>query len=125
MGIIDEIKKLCTPAYVYLLLAVISNVAFMIKYNQHYTDYCRGKKMCLLESVVALLLGEFFIAFLWLLIIQWMCNKGLPAISWILVALPYTSLLLYISYLVYKGEKKDREKYHLDEDTDLDDIEPF
>ena len=125
MGIIDEIKKLCTPAYVYLLLSVIANVAFIVKFNTDYTDFCRGKKACIMESVVAILFVEFFLSFIWMMLLQWVCNKGFSSVSWVLVLLPYMSFLLYISYIVWTGEKKSKEEYHKEDNIDLDDIEPY
>ena len=81
--------------------------------------------MCIMESVFAILFFEFFLSFIWLLILQWICNKGYKKVSWILVIFPYLSFIIYLSYIVSKGDKKSKEDYHKEDNTALTDIEPY
>ena len=62
--------KLCTPAVVYLVLAIIALVL-----NMRF-------------SMVSILLHVAFIG-LWTFILNWICKKGFKWVSWGLVVLPY------------------------------------
>jgi amino acid transporter len=63
---------LCTPAIVYLTIAVLTLV---------YMFYQRAS----LESMILKIL--FGAAWVWIL--NFLCSKGLETVSWILVILPY------------------------------------
>uniref|UniRef100_A0A6C0HZZ0 Uncharacterized protein n=1 Tax=viral metagenome TaxID=1070528 RepID=A0A6C0HZZ0_9ZZZZ len=62
--------KLCAPAVVYLVLAIIALVL-----NMRF-------------SMVSILLHVAFIG-LWTFILNWICSKGFKWVSWVLVVLPY------------------------------------
>jgi hypothetical protein len=62
--------KLCTPAVLYLVLAIIALI-FNIQY-----------------SFLSIFLHVIFIG-LWTFILNWICKKGFVWISWVLVVLPY------------------------------------
>ena len=67
-----EFSKYCTPAQLYLVLAVI------------------GLIMTFMENfrLLTLVVNGFFIV-IWAWILNWLCSKGFTAISWILVLLPF------------------------------------
>jgi hypothetical protein len=68
--------KLCTPALIYFILAVIS---ILIMVSQGVTAYS------LIIKVI------FVLLYTWLL--NFFCTKGLGIISWILVLLPFIVML--------------------------------
>ena len=70
-------RYLCTPAKIYFAIAVIAAV-FAI-FNG------------------AALMGVFMnlvFAFLWTLVLGWLCKKGLKAVSWILVIMPFVLMFV-------------------------------
>ena len=74
-----EFSKLCTPARLYFVIAIISSV------------------VALLNRVT--LLAVFFklvFAFIWTYILGWLCKKGYESLSWFLVLLPYIFVLLAV-----------------------------
>jgi predicted PurR-regulated permease PerM len=74
-----DFSKLCTPARLYFVIAIISSV------------------VALLSKVT--LLAVFFklvFAFIWTYILGWLCKKGYDSLSWFLVLLPYIFMLLAI-----------------------------
>ena len=83
--------KLCTPATVYLVLAVIALI-----FNMRF-------------SVASMFVHVAFIA-VWTLILNWICGKGLVWVSWLLVILPYLFMglvmLIAIEYLALEDLKK-------------------
>jgi hypothetical protein len=69
--------KLCTPAKIYFAIAVIA--AIIALFNG--------------IGILAVLLKLFF-AFIWTMILGWLCKKGWHSLSWFLVLLPYIIILL-------------------------------
>ena len=77
--------KLCTPALLYFVLAVIS-ILFMI-INKTAAAYVFG-------NIVGVLLWTWFLNFF--------CNKGFTVVSWVLVISPYVITLLALATGVIK-----------------------
>ena len=75
----EMLKKLCTPAYVYLLIAVFTALVALL--NSH--------------SVMSVIVNMLF-ALVWTYILSWLCKQGYESLSWFLVLLPYIILLLGI-----------------------------
>lgn len=70
-------SKLCTPARIYFILAMIS--ALVVLYN--------GIPIL----VVAM---NLFVAFIWTMFLAWICDKVSPVISWGLVLAPFVMIFL-------------------------------
>ena len=69
--------KLCAPAILYLVLAVIALIL-----NCQY-------------STSSIIMHILFIV-VWTLILNWICSKGLKWVSWLLVVIPYLFAALVI-----------------------------
>ena len=67
-----DFSRFCTPAQLYLILAGISLL------TAFFNDF----------KVITLVVNGIFVL-LWGWILNWLCSKGLKAISWILVLLPF------------------------------------
>jgi energy-coupling factor transporter transmembrane protein EcfT len=67
-----DFSRFCTPAQLYLILAGISLL------TAFFNDF----------QVITLVVNGIFVL-IWGWILNWLCSKGLKAISWILVLLPF------------------------------------
>jgi energy-coupling factor transporter transmembrane protein EcfT len=67
-----DFSRFCTPAQLYLILAGISLI------TAFFNDF----------QVITLVVNGIFVL-IWGWILNWLCSKGLKAISWILVLLPF------------------------------------
>jgi hypothetical protein len=94
--------KLCTPAIVYLVLAIIALI-FNIQY-----------------SFLSIFLHVIFIG-LWTFILNWICKKGFVWISWTLVVLPYlfAALVWLIAIEIIAINKMSNEGFTDSEVTEL------
>ena len=81
----NDFKKLCTPAKLYFVLAVVSCV---------FALFSGIKIMTVFINLI--------IAFLWTYILSWICKKDFVGISWILVLFPYFMMLLLFFGLLKK-----------------------
>ena len=72
-----EFHKLCTPAKLYFIIAVISIIfALFNRFN-----------------IIALAIN-FLFALVWTLILSCLCDKGFSYLAWFLVLFPYFLILL-------------------------------
>jgi hypothetical protein len=74
-----EFSKLCTPAKIYFVLAIIASI------------FALFSGMGIVSVVVKLIF-----AFIWTFILSWLCQKGYKSLSWFLVLLPYVLILLVL-----------------------------
>jgi hypothetical protein len=71
------LKNLCTPAQIYLGIAVFSALFSLM----------RGTRF-------GIVFMRMLFAVFWTFILGWLCKKGYTSISWFLVLLPYIMLFL-------------------------------
>ena len=87
-----DFGKYCTPAQVYLVLAVIGLVSGFLKNFR----------------VLTLIFNSIFVVlFAWIL--NFLCSKGLTAISWVLVLLPFVLLAATFFLAMDAADHKDHE----------------
>jgi hypothetical protein len=80
-----DFKTLCTPAKIYFSLAVIASL------------------IALFNKIPALaVFAKLVFAFIWVVILNWLCKKGYKSVSWGLVLLPYIMILLVMLGFVAK-----------------------
>lgn len=70
-------NSLCDPAKLYFVLVFISILMALF----------RG--MPIMNVVIKLIF-----AFFWVMVLNWICNKGYRAVSWFLVLLPFIMMIL-------------------------------
>lgn len=83
-----EFNRLCTPAKLYFILTIIGCI-FMLFHNVN----------------LLAIFSKLFFAFIWTVILNWICKKGFPIVSWILVLLPFI-LMTMAFFGLYRVEKK-------------------
>jgi hypothetical protein len=72
-----DFDKLCTPAKIYFALAVFSCIILMF----HHIS-------------ILLISYKLIFAFLWSLVLGWLCDKGYKTLSWFLVLFPFILIAL-------------------------------
>jgi hypothetical protein len=73
----QEFKKLCNPAKLYFVLAVVSCVIALFGGVKVITVFI-----------------NLVISFIWTVILSWICKKDFVGLSWLLVLFPYLLMLL-------------------------------
>lgn len=73
--------QLCTPAKLYLFIAIIASVFAL------FTGIGIGA-----------IIMKIFFALIWTYFLAWLCKKGYSSISWFLVLLPYLFIILALLF---------------------------
>tara|TARA_B100000073_G_C23425732_1_gene449101 strand:+ start:14 stop:328 length:315 start_codon:yes stop_codon:yes gene_type:complete len=98
MKLANKIKKLCTPAYLYLVISVISLVIVGLQNLGNSGQYSIGNYSCSADNLVTIFLGKLVYIALWTFVLNWICRKGHSAISWVLVLLPFLLFFVLIGF---------------------------
>ncbi len=67
-----DFSKFCTPAKIYLALAIFGSLMALFNRMPTMTVFF-----------------NLLFAFIWAYVLAWLCRKGLKAVSWFLVLLPF------------------------------------
>ena len=89
MQAVSEIKKLCTPAFVYLVIAVIGLIVVMLQNVGNTNKLCVGNVQCSgTNTAVSFLVNAMWVIF-WTWVLSTLCKYGHPNVAWFLVLLPF------------------------------------
>jgi hypothetical protein len=94
------IKKLCTPAYVYLVISVIAIVLMMFQNCGNVDMYCLGNYECEVPSTALIFLSEFIYVAFWTFILDSVCKAGHKQFSWFLVLFPFILFFVLLGLLM-------------------------
>ena len=94
---LDSVRKLCSPAYVYLVISMISVFVLMFQNMGSNHVFCAGSYSCnATNTALVFTIQIIFIFFLtWLL--NTLCQNGASVVSWILVILPIVFMFTMIA----------------------------
>jgi hypothetical protein len=94
------LKKLCSPAYVYLVISVFSIVVLMFQNGGNVNTYCIGAFECPVPSTALVFFIKFLYVAFWTFILDLLCKTGHKQMSWFLVILPFILFFVFIGLMV-------------------------
>ena len=98
------VNRLCTPAFVYLLVSSLSLVLLMIQNANNTNTLCVGNLICDVDNIPSLFLLNFSYIIFWTFILDSVCKAGHKQISWLLLLLPYLlSIVMLGLFMMNKG----------------------
>lgn len=99
-----KISGYCTPAKVYLTLAIFS-IALTLVQNVGMRNVFRlGNMKTYVENTYTVIIFEIVYLFAWGWFIDWLCRKRVTNLAWFIVVLPYAlAILAFMGYYNYGG----------------------
>ena len=94
------IKKLCTPAYVYLVISIIAIVILMFQNGGNEDIYSVGCFECPVPSTTMVFIFKFLYVAFWTFVLDSICKAGHKQISWFLVLLPFILFFVLLGLLL-------------------------
>ena len=94
------IKKLCTPAYVYLVISVIAIVALMFQNSGNVDVYCIGNYECPVPNTALIFFVKFLYVAFWTFVLDSICKAGHKQFSWFLVLFPFVLFFVLLGLLI-------------------------
>jgi hypothetical protein len=93
---LQQIKRLCTPAYIYLVISVIFIIISMIQNAGNKTKYCIGSYECGVQSTPMVFVVKMLYIIFWTFVLNSLCKAGYKNVSWFLVLLPFILFFILI-----------------------------
>lgn len=94
------IKKLCTPAYVYLVISVIAIVSLMFQNSGNVDVYCIGNYECPVPNTALIFFVEFLYVAFWTFVLDSICKAGHKQFSWFLVLFPFILFFVLLGLMI-------------------------
>ena len=95
-------KKLCTPAYVYLVISVLAIIIIMFQNGGNTDLYCIGSFECPVPSTLTVFLFKFMYVAFWTFVLDSICKAGHKRFSWFLVVLPFVLLFVLLGLMMMR-----------------------
>jgi hypothetical protein len=99
----NPMNKLCTPAYVYLVISLIVLVVMGFQNLGNSTEYCAGSYSCTVPSTGLIFIMKMVYVAFWTWVLNLICKAGAPIVSWILVISPLLVMFLIIGAYMING----------------------
>lgn len=103
MNLSKELKNLCTPAHLYLVISVVGLVVSMIQNIGNSTTYCLGPYDCGVPDTKMVFLGQAVYIALWTYVLQQICKSGYKKVSWFIVLIPFILMGIMLGTMMMRG----------------------
>ena len=99
-----DIKRICTPAYVYLVISTVSIILMIIQNAGNTNTYCLGNYSCIVSNTAWVFAGKAVYVIFWTFILNLICSQGYKNISWFLVLFPFILFFILIGlFMINQG----------------------
>ena len=99
---LEQIKYLCKPAYVYLVISVIATVILMFQNGGNRNRSCVGTFECEVPNTGLIFLVKFLYIAFWTFVLNAICRSGYKQVAWFLVLLPFIMFFVLIGMAMLK-----------------------
>jgi hypothetical protein len=96
---VTGLRNLCTPAYVYLVISVISLVVILYQNIGNLDKYCIGVYSCTVSSTAIIFIIKAIYILFWTWVLNIICRAGATTVAWFVLLLPFILMFVFISYL--------------------------
>ncbi len=93
------LKNLCTPAYLYLVISLVSIFVIALQNFGNNNVYCLGYLSCNNPNKTTIFLVKIIYVLVWTWILNILCSYGMETVSWVLVLLPFVLMFLMIALM--------------------------
>ena len=96
MKIVERIRKLCSPAYIYLVISVIAIISLMFQNAGSSNKYVCGMYECPTDNLPAIFFAKIVYVAFWTFVLDSICKAGHKRIAWFILLLP---LILFFAII--------------------------
>ena len=100
MSVMDSVRKLCSPAYVYLVISVVAMIAMILQNAGNEAKYQCGNFECEVPSVAAVFIAKGLYVAFWTFVLNAICKAGYKRVSWFLVLMPFILFFVLIGLMM-------------------------
>tara|TARA_X000000950_G_C13606215_1_gene533431 strand:+ start:22 stop:351 length:330 start_codon:yes stop_codon:yes gene_type:complete len=94
--LIKKVRKLCTPAFLYLALSMLTIFVLLFQNLGNNNKYCMGSYQVNCKHKWSVFAFKILYVMLFTLLLQFLCERGYAKVSWFLVLFPYILMFLML-----------------------------
>jgi len=100
MAFPKSLKELCTPAFIYFVISMISFILALLQNLGNRNSYHIGSFSCRVPDTLLVFIVKLIYILFWTWILNLICKDGHTGISWLLVLLPWLLLFVIIGMIM-------------------------
>jgi len=103
----NDLRTLCTPSYVYLVVSAVALVAMMFQNIGNVDTYCLGSYRCNVSSTALIFVIKAIYILFWTWVLNLLCRSGHSGVAWFILLLPVILLFAILGAMVSHNNTKD------------------
>lgn len=103
----NDLRTLCTPSYVYLVVSAVALVAMMFQNIGNVDTYCLGSYRCNVSSTALIFVIKAIYILFWTWILNLICRSGHSGVAWFILLLPVILLFVILGGMVFYNNTKE------------------
>ena len=107
-GVVSKIQSLCTPAFIFFILSVISLFIMLFDNLENTHSYCFGNVSCNVANTSTIFIVEILFIVFWTCFLNFICSRGYANVAWFILLFPY--ILLFAILLFGAAEIRNTNK---------------
>lgn len=119
-GVISKIQSLCTPAFIFFILSVLSLFVMLFDNLENTHHYCFGNVSCNVANTSTIFIVEILFIVFWTWFLNAICSRGYVNVAWFILLFPY--ILLFALLLFGAAEIRNTQKMN---EASVAIIDPF
>jgi hypothetical protein len=109
-GILSQLKKICPPAMLYLVLSIFSFLGILMQNCSISSRYVIGDMSAKTPCHNAwIFVGKAIYIIFWTWLLNMLCSKGFTTVSWFLVLLPFIAMFMILGLIMIILMKTEKE----------------
>ena len=91
-GVINKIQTLCTPAFIFFILSMLSIFIMLFDNIENTHSYCFGNVSCNVANTSILFIIKILFVVFWTWFLNAICSRGYANVAWFILLFPYILL---------------------------------
>ena len=109
-GILSQLKKICPPAMLYLVISIFSFLGILVQNCNTSSRYIIGDMSAKVPCHnVWFFVGKAIYITFWTWLLNLLCNKGFTTVSWFLVLLQFLAMFMILGVILILLMKTEKE----------------
>ena len=119
-GIINKVQSLCTPAFIFFIISIISLFVMLFDNLENTNSYCFGNVSCKVANTSTIFIVEILFLVFWTWVLNFICSRGYANFAWFILLFPY--ILLFALLLFGAAEIRNTNKMN---EASIAIVDPF
>jgi hypothetical protein len=99
MDVLNKVRSLCTPAFIFFVISIISIFVMIFENIENTNTYCLGNVSCNVANTSMIFIVKIIVIIGWTWLLDILCGRGYESIAWFILLFPYIVLMLVILFI--------------------------